>query len=127
MKNFIYALKNPTTNEIVYIGKTKNVERRMKDHHRIEKRIRCKLDKWKVQMGKLGLKPDMEILLECDEKDVNEKEKYFIKLYTENGCNLLNMTEGGDGLQNPSDEVRRKIGEKSRGRIVSDETRKKNK
>jgi len=35
------------------------------------------------------------------------------------------MTEGGDGLQNPSEETRRKIGEKSKGRFPSKETRKK--
>lgn len=35
------------------------------------------------------------------------------------------MTEGGDGLQNPSEEVRRKIGLKSKGRVPSEETRKK--
>lgn len=28
MKNYIYALKNPTTNEVVYIGKTKDFKKR---------------------------------------------------------------------------------------------------
>jgi len=27
MKNYIYALKNPTTNEVVYIGKTKDFKK----------------------------------------------------------------------------------------------------
>ena len=72
----------------------------------------------------LGLKAEMEILIVCDENDnVNEKEKLFIKLFKDKGIDLLNMTEGGDGLQNPSEEVRRKIGEKSKGRIPSKETR----
>lgn len=123
MKNYIYALKNPTTNEVVYIGKTKDFKKRLKDHHRIEKRIRCRLDRWKIKMYNLGLKADMEILMVCDENDVNEQEKLFIKLFKDKGIDLLNMTEGGDGLQSPSEEVRRKIGEKSKGRIPSKETR----
>jgi len=43
--------------------------------------------------------------------------------------NLTNLTDGGDGVKNPSEEVRRKIGEVSsrvnKGRKQSDETRKK--
>ena len=81
MENYIYALKNPTTNEVVYIGKTKDFKKRLKDHHRIEKRIRCRLDRWKIKMYNLGLKADMEILMVCDENDVNEQEKSFIKYY----------------------------------------------
>lgn len=123
MKNYIYALKNPTTNEVVYIGKTKDFKKRLKDHHRIEKRIRSRLDRWKIKMYNLGLKADMEILMICDENDVNEQEKSFIKLFKDKGVDLLNMAEGGDGLQNPSQEVRKKIGEKSKGRIKSKETR----
>jgi hypothetical protein len=124
--NYIYALKDPITDEVVYIGKTKNFKKRLRDHHRIEKRIRCRLDRWKIKMHHLGLKAKMEILLVCDENEnVNEQEKLFIKSFKEKGINLLNMTEGGDGLQNPSEEVRRKIGEKSKGRIPSKETREK--
>jgi hypothetical protein len=75
-------------------------------------------------MHDLGLKADMEILMVCDENcNVNDQEKMFIKLFRDKGIDLLNMTEGGDGLQNPSDEVRRKIGDKSRGRAPSKETR----
>lgn len=51
-------------------------------------------------------------------------EKYYISEYRKSQ-KILNMTDGGDGLQNPSDEVRRKIGEKSKGRILNKESRKK--
>jgi len=123
MKYYIYSLKSPITNEVVYIGKTKNPEKRLKDHHRIENRIRCRLDRWKLLMSEIGLKANMEILLECNENEVNDRERHFIKIFKENGYNLLNMTDGGDGLQNPSTEVRKKIGEKSKGRIKTEKTR----
>lgn len=124
MKNFIYSLSDPITKEIVYIGKTKNPIKRHKDHCRSDIRNRCNLDKWKNEIINQGLSPVMKILEEVYD-DVNGKEKFYINFYLSNGCKLLNMTEGGDGLQNPSEEVRKKIGDKSRGRKMSDYTRKK--
>lgn len=41
------------------------------------------------------------------------------------GGPLINLTEGGDGLKNPSPEVRQKISEGSKNRIISEETREK--
>lgn len=125
MKNFIYYLADPITKKIVYIGKTKNPTKRLKDHCRKDTRNRCKLDNWKNQIIDQGLKPEMKILEEVTENDVNDREKFYINFYLSNGNNLLNMTGGGDGLQNPSEDVRKKIGDKSRGRKMPDHTRKK--
>lgn len=121
--NYIYVLKCPLSREIVYVGKTKNPKKREKDHHRkCSGKYRSRLDKWKSNIIKNGNLPIMEIIKECN-IDVDYWEKYYIKEYRKE-FNLLNMTEGGDGLQNPSDEVRKKIGDKSRGRKKSDKTRK---
>lgn len=38
---------------------------------------------------------------------------------------LVNLTNGGDGLSEPSDEVRRKISESSKNRVVSESTKEK--
>jgi hypothetical protein len=43
----------------------------------------------------------------------------------ESGGPLINLTDGGDGLKNPSPEVRAKISEGSKNRIISEETREK--
>jgi hypothetical protein len=125
MKNFIYSLSDPLTKEIVYIGKTKNPKKRFKDHCRIDLRNRCNLDKWKNKIISQGFIPEMEIIEEVICENVNDREKFYIDFYLSSGSKLLNMTEGGDGLQNPSEEVRKKIGEKSRGRKMSDYVRKK--
>lgn len=123
MTNFIYVLKDPTTNLVIYVGKTKNPEKRYKDHCRPPSgKFRSNLDKWKKDLLSKGKIPLFEIIKECSEEEVDKFEKFFISEYRKK-FTILNMTEGGDGLQNPSDEVRRKIGLKSKGRVVSSKTR----
>ena len=124
MKQYIYSLSHPISKEIVYIGKTKNIKKRYRDHCRRPKGCyKTLLDKWKKEIIDSGLKPVISIIKECDETNVDFYEKFYINEYREQG--ILNMTDGGDGLQNPSEETRRKIGDKSRGRIPSMETRQK--
>ena len=125
MKNYIYCLSHPKTDEVVYIGKTKNPKSRYKDHCRKEKNYyKTNLSKWKNNLFLENLKPVFTILDEFD-SEIDYWEKYYIMLFKSWGIKLLNMTEGGDGLQNPSEDTRKKIGEKSKGRFPSKETRKK--
>ncbi len=125
MKNFIYILRDPGNNEVVYVGKTKDPKKRHKDHCRkCRGKFRSLLDKWKNDIIDDGKIPIMEIIKECHLDDVDYWEKYYILEYRRIGT-ILNMTDGGDGLQNPSEEVRTKIGLKSKGRIPSKETRSK--
>jgi len=65
---------------------------------------------WKNIVNKI--KYEVEILFESDNMDViNEKEKEFISIYgrTEFGGLLCNMTDGGDGTNNMSQESKNKI------------------
>jgi predicted GIY-YIG superfamily endonuclease len=121
--NYIYCLSHPITDETVYIGKTKDPIKRFKDHCRKEKNYyKTNLSKWKNLLFIEGLKPVLTVIDE-NENDIDYWEKYYISLFKSWGINLLNMTEGGDGLQNPSEETRKKIGEKSKGRKMSDKTK----
>jgi len=124
IKNYIYCLSHPKTDELVYIGKTKNPKSRYKDHCRKEKNYyKTNLSKWKNNLFLENLKPVFTILDEFD-SEIDYWEKYYIMLFKSWGIKLLNMTEGGDGLQNPSEETRKKIGEKSKGRKMSEKTKK---
>jgi len=125
MKNYIYCLSHPITNEVVYIGKTKNPKNRYKNHCSKDKNhYATRLSMWKHHLFLDNLKPEFFIIDEF-ESEIDYWEIHYIRLFRYLGVNLLNMTEGGDGLQNPSAETRRKIGEKSRGRKMSEKTKEK--
>ena len=58
-------------------------------------------------------------------KEACEKEILLIAEYRSNRAKLLNMTDGGEGLFNPSSETRKKISLKHKGKVLSPETREK--
>jgi hypothetical protein len=77
MKYFIYTLADPISNEVKYIGKTKNLKDRFQRH----------------------MNPSMELLDEGDENDIDSLEVYWISQFKAWGFKLKNLTEGG---QNPT-------------------------
>ena len=59
----------------------------------------------------------------CD-GDGGEEERNWIKYYRDIGCDLVNSSDGGEGLLNPSDETRARMSESQRNRSpISAETR----
>lgn len=97
-KNFIYTLSHPITEEIRYIGKTNNIEKRfnkhLSNHGLLEK---SKKNNWIISLLKDNLLPKIEVLDETTENNINELEIFYISLFRSWGFRLLNMTEGGDG------------------------------
>lgn len=107
---FIYALRNPLTDETRYVGKSKHPKQRYCEHlskARTKKYENIHLGHWINKLDRQGLKPKLEILEECGSNEWKEREKYHIANYK----NLVNISEGGN--EPPS----------STGRIVSIETR----
>lgn len=113
----IYGLKNQITGEW-YIGQSKNILDRWKAY----KRLKCKNQTRLYRaINKYGYDAFEKIILEeCGASMLNQKEAYWIKHYNsmKNGYNL---TEGGDHTT-LSEETRKKIGQKSKGRKHSPET-----
>lgn len=100
MKYFIYTLSDPRTNEIRYVGKTKQPKDRMSRHLQ-----KCYLDKydkntyksnWIKALLKENVQPKMYIIEEGDNIDINEKEIFWIKWFKDNGYRLTNLSEGGE-------------------------------
>lgn len=109
-KYLVYALKDPRTQEIRYIGKSTSGMRRALQHKDSSslKKISHK-NNWIKSLLDLGLMYKIEILQECLSNDeALQQEVYWIKLYKEMGANLTNLTEGGEGTL---------------GRLYSEETR----
>ncbi len=75
----IYALLDPATNEIKYIGKTNNPSKREKDHRGTK--ARTKKDLWIQSLKKEGKKPAFLTIEICEESKWYEREIYHIKKF----------------------------------------------
>jgi len=95
-KVYIYSLKDPRDYSIKYIGKTDNIDRRIKEHCQIHRNRISKKNSWIITLCRLGLFPVMEVLEECSISDWVEKETYWIAYYKALGFDLKNMTSGGE-------------------------------
>lgn len=123
----IYALIDPESLEIRYIGKTKtDVGRRFLRHLR-EKRQGTYKRNWIAALERRGLRPLLDLIDVVSEDEGAETEQYWIAYYRFTGCRLLNMTDGGEGRlgQIASVETREKLRLAATGRSFSSETKKK--
>lgn len=95
MKIFIYGLIDPRNSEIKYIGKTKNIRKRFREHIRDEENN--KKYAWIKNLKKQNLLPDILILEETNIEESNFWEIFWINQFKTWGFELKNMTDGGDG------------------------------
>ena len=97
MDFFIYTLADPISNEIKYIGKTKNPKDRLQRHmcpYNLKQSWQSK-NKWLRYLKNNGLKPIMEVLDEGDENNIDDLEIYWIAQFKAWGFKLKNETNGG--------------------------------
>lgn len=106
---YIYSLEYPKGN-IRYIGKADDLKSRLKGH--LEKlEGTSHKNSWIKGLLNKGEKP---IISEIDKVPNDEWqfwESHYIFLFRSWGFDLTNLTFGGDGLSNPTQEVRDKISE----------------
>lgn len=115
MKFYIYIYRDPSRdNEPIYVGKGrgKRAWRHLnrKGRHPFIQRLQF--------MFKLGIKPDIEIIYALDEGHAFFMEECCISVIGRKDLGkgpLLNLTNGGEGVSNPSDVTREKIGAANRG------------
>ena len=93
--NYIYILIDPRNNNIRYVGKTTNISFRISKHISDSKRsTRTKVKAWIKSLLKAG---EMPIIQEIDcVSDFQYWERFYISYFKFIGCDLLNMTEGGE-------------------------------
>jgi group I intron endonuclease len=107
-----------------YIGLTKGFSGRKYQHIRIlrlNNHFNFHLQRAFNKYGENNYR--IELIEECDANELSEKEKHYIKIYDafENGYNL---TTGGEKC-NISEEVKKRISEKNKGKILKEETKQK--
>jgi hypothetical protein len=115
----IYALIDPRTDEVRYIGKAKDPARRLRDHLQPSQisRHRSHKNSWLKGLLAAGHEPQLLILdSEITAEDVDNAERLWISLYRVWDATLTNGTDGGDGGA-MSSEIAKAAGLKRRGRI----------
>ena len=96
--SYIYALCHPHTNEIRYVGKARDLNKRYSQHlHKSSLSKPSYKNFWVLSLLSKGLFPKM-IVLDCvANTEEDNAEKYWIDELKDVGCSLTNLTLGGDG------------------------------
>ena len=96
---FIYSLSCPETKIVKYIGKTNNIEKRLRSHiSNNSLSASTKKNNWIISLLRKNMIPIIEIVDEVEESKIDFLEKFYISLFRSWGFDLLNGTEGGDGF-----------------------------
>lgn len=120
----IYALIDPITNEVKYIGKANDSVKRLKSHIRDSRRRNTPVYIWIKSLIKLGVIPKIVVISTVLFSEWESEEKRIIKEYKDKGYDLLNVAIGGNAPFCPH-EVRGSNGRKNATDIHSDPKRKK--
>lgn len=116
--NIIYALVDPITNEIRYIGKSTIGLVRPKRHAEPHSLKKCNhKNNWIKTLIKQNLMYKIQILEDnINLSELNSKEQYWISYYKKENKNLTNLTEGGEGTigYRLSEETKQRISEKQK-------------
>lgn len=89
MNVYIYALCDPESGAIQYIGQTKNIKKRLTTHLQCNDANERK-NRWIASLLVRWQEPDIVVLSECDEKDADNKETEWIVRLRASGVGLLN-------------------------------------
>jgi group I intron endonuclease len=93
----IYCFENKI-NQKVYIGKSINLRKRIKDHLNQLRADKDKCSYLQNAWNKYGESNfNIFVVAVCHEKDLLDSEIYYIKEYSSKRPNGYNLTDGGDG------------------------------
>jgi hypothetical protein len=97
---YIYALLDPDTDDVRYIGKTKNLAQRLSSHClSSSKQSNPHKWRWIDKLKADGKKPKMLILDQCEQDSWQESERHWIAHYRSIGARLTNIADGGLGTK----------------------------
>lgn len=115
----IYKITNKINNK-QYVGLTeKSIIERFEQHIKLSKNGKYYLHNAIKKYGKDNF--IIEEIEKCNSIDeLKQREIYWIKKLNSKTPNGYNMTDGGDGLLNPSSEIREKMSKAKKGKKLSD-------
>lgn len=118
---FIYALIDPFTFKVRYIGKTIKLKQRYQNQlNESSNTHRCNWIKGLLSSGKKPIQVVLQELEDCE--DWQKAEMNWIRIAKKYKWNLVNSTDGGDGVTNLSKESKEKMLKTWTGRKHKPET-----
>lgn len=96
----VYALEDPRTNEIHYVGMAQDVHKRY-DQHVNHPQNNKKKNAWIEELKEAGMVPTLIILEETDAEHVHDRELYWIQHYLDLGMPLVNVVDIKPQIQEP--------------------------
>lgn len=106
---FIYALCEPGTRIVRYIGKSDNPKKRLGAHVRVSSEFTRHLGRWLKRLARSKQVPNLVILAEVPRRSWESEERRYIAAARMLGMDLVNSTDGGEGVT-MTPETRKKIG-----------------
>lgn len=95
---YIYALLDPDTDEVRYIGKTINLKQRFTDHYNTSAKGNNPYKaRWIGKLKAQGKRPKMIVLEECAVDTWEDIERHWITHHRSIGSRLTNVLSGGLG------------------------------
>lgn len=126
---YIYTLHDPRQPEIVrYVGKTyQTLAARLSGHLTESRNPKYTTHKhqWVRSLLATGHQPIITLILEVSVDEWQREECRLIAEYRKAGQRLTNSTDGGEGLDNPSQETRQKLSRASAMFRHSEESKRK--
>ena len=119
----IYKITSPSNK--IYIGQSIDIERRKANYKKLKTDNQIRLEN---SLKKYGFENHLfEILELCTTEKLNEKERYWQDFYNVLGKFGLNcrLTEANDKSGSLSDETKQKISNSKKGKVFSEEHKKK--
>lgn len=92
----IYALRDPRTDCIRYVGKANDLRARLASHLRDSRRRRTPVCDWIRSLMRKGLVPRIELLEQVEDSSWQSAEMRLIAQHREGNPDLLNLAPGGD-------------------------------
>jgi hypothetical protein len=118
---YIYALTDPRTGAIRYVGKSDSPFRRFEVH--LCDRSDTRKGRWIRRLLLDGVRPSLRILQIVRRSEWQQAERGWIAKAEQDGAMLTNSTAGGIGPGNPTEETRAKMRAAKLGRRISDAQR----
>lgn len=121
----VYTLSDPRTGHVRYVGFT-SVSLALRLRRHLDDSNPSRRRNWIKSLRTAGVRPHIELLEEYDDSEsAFDAEREWISMARHLGCDLVNMTDGGEGVLNCSAETRAKMRAAKLGTKRSEEAKRK--